>query len=150
MTDIKTPEERSRNMSKIRSKDTKPEIVFRKMLFAEGYRYRKNVTTVPGHPDLYLPKYHTAVFINGCFWHRHAGCKYAYTPKSRTEFWEKKFAQNIKRDQAVHQMLRQQGIKCMVVWECTVKKMQKDKPYLPDYLNIIRNFFNSDEQYIEL
>ena len=85
--DIKSAEDRSRNMAAIRSKDTKPEIFFRKLLFANGFRYRKNVNYVPGHPDLYLAKYHTAIFVHGCFWHRHKGCKYAYMPKSRQEFW---------------------------------------------------------------
>ena len=87
MADIKTPEERSRNMSKIRSRDTKPEVWLRKKLFERGYRYRKNVSNVPGHPDAWLAKYNTAVFVHGWFWHRHEGCKYAYTPKSQVEFW---------------------------------------------------------------
>lgn len=82
MTDIKSPEERSRNMAAIRSKDTKPEVYLRKLLFAQGYRYRKNYKKIPGHPDIYLPKYRTAIFVHGCFWHRHQGCKYAYMPKA--------------------------------------------------------------------
>lgn len=81
--DIVTSEQRSKNMSAIRSKNTKPEIYFRKFLFAEGYRYSLNSKNIPGHPDIYLRKYNTAIFINGCFWHRHEGCKYAYMPKSR-------------------------------------------------------------------
>ena len=81
--DIKSPEERSKNMSAIRSRDTKPEVYFRKLLFAQGYRYRLNAKTVPGHPDIYLKKYNTAIFVHGCFWHRHPGCKYTYMPKSR-------------------------------------------------------------------
>ena len=89
MTDIKSPEERSRNMAAIRSKDTKPEVYLRKLLFAQGYRYRKNYKKIPGHPDIYLPKYRTAIFVHGCFWHRHQGCKYAYMPYSNIEFWKK-------------------------------------------------------------
>lgn len=89
--DIVTSEQRSKNMSAIHSKNTRPEIYFRKLLFAEGYRYSLNAKNIPGHPDIYLRKYNTAIFINGCFWHRHEGCKYAYLPKSRVEFWQKKF-----------------------------------------------------------
>ena len=83
MADIKSPEDRSRNMAAIRNKDTKPEIYLRNLLFAEGYRYRKNYAKIPGHPDIYLPKYKTAIFVHGCFWHRHQGCKYAYMPKKQ-------------------------------------------------------------------
>ena len=96
--DIKSAEDRSRNMAAIRSKDTKPEIFFRKLLFAKGFRYRKNVNYIPGHPDLYLAKYHTAIFVHGCFWHRHKGCKYAYMPKSNHNYWVAKFDSKIKRD----------------------------------------------------
>ena len=127
MADIKSPEERSRNMRAIHSKDTKPELYLRKLLFAEGLRYRKNVQTLPGCPDMYFPKYRTAVFVNGCYWHRHAGCKYAYTPKSRTEFWQNKFNANIKRDETVQNELAKMRIKYLIVWECTVRKMMKNK-----------------------
>ena len=98
MADIKSPEERSRNMAKIRSRDTKPEEYVRKLLFGQGYRYRKNVSNVPGHPDAWMAKHNAAVFVHGCFWHRHEGCKYAYTPKSHTDFWQNKFLKNIQRD----------------------------------------------------
>lgn len=81
MADIVSPEKRSQNMSAIRSKNTKPEVYLRKLLFAQGYRYRIADKSVPGHPDIFLRKYNTAIFVNGCFWHRHPGCKYAYTPK---------------------------------------------------------------------
>ena len=89
MADIVSPEKRSQNMSAIRSKNTKPEVYLRKLLFAQGYRYRIADKSVPGHPDIFLRKYNTAIFVNGCFWHRHPDCKYAYTPKSRVEFWQK-------------------------------------------------------------
>ena len=120
MADIKTPEERSRNMSAIRSKDTKPELYLRKLLFAEGLRYRKNVQKLPGCPDMYFARYHTAVFVHGCFWHRHEGCKYAYTPKTRMEFWQQKFETNIRRDKVVQEQLAAMNIRCLVVWECTL------------------------------
>lgn len=124
--DIVTPEQRSKNMAAIRSKNTKPEVYFRKLLFAKGYRYSLNSRAIPGHPDIYLRKYNTAIFVHGCFWHRHEGCKYAYMPKSRVEFWQKKFEANQKRDLVVQTELKEKGIKCLVVWECTIKKMKKD------------------------
>ena len=101
MADIVSPEQRSQNMAAIRSRDTKPEVYFRKLLFAKGYRYRIAAKNIPGHPDIFLRKYNTAIFIHGCFWHRHHGCKYAYTPKSREDFWQNKFEANIKRDYIV-------------------------------------------------
>lgn len=124
MADIVSPEKRSQNMSAIRSKNTKPEVYLRKLLFAQGYRYRIADKSVPGHPDIFLRKYNTAIFVNGCFWHRHPGCKYAYTPKSRVEFWQKKFDDNVRRDSAVKAELLEHGIKCLIVWECTIKRMQ--------------------------
>lgn len=150
MTDIKSPEERSRNMSKIRSKDTKPEVWLRKKLFERGYRYRKNVSNVPGHPDAWLAKYNTALFIHGCFWHRHKGCKYAYTPKSRTDFWTEKFCRNIQRDQMVLEELRIAGIKMLIVWECTIKNMVKNEEKKKEVLNGIDSFLLSDEEYKEI
>ena len=149
MTDIKTPEERSRNMSKIRSKDTKPEVWLRKQLFASGYRYRKNVSNILGHPDLWLAKYNTAIFVHGCFWHRHEGCKYAYTPKTRTTFWKAKFLQNVNRDKNVYKELSDQKIKYVVIWECTVKKMMKNNEYKNEVLRDIYRFFERGNGHIE-
>ena len=143
MADIKSPEERSRNMAAIKSKDTKPELYLRTELFHLGYRYRKNVNYIPGHPDVYLAKYRTAVFVNGCFWHRHAGCKYAYTPKSRTEFWNQKFKSNMLRDQKVYRKLEEEKFKCLVVWECTIRKMAHDEKYKEYALNQISVFLHS-------
>ena len=126
MADTISSERRSKNMSAIRSKDTKPEIYLRKLLYHQGFRYRKNYSGVFGHPDIYLSKYKIAIFVHGCYWHRHNGCPYAYTPKSRVEFWQKKFNDNIHRDQVVQETLESQGIRYLVVWECTIQKMQKD------------------------
>ncbi len=148
--DIKSKEERSKNMAAIHSKNTKPEIYFRKLLFARGYRYSLNAKSVSGHPDLFLRKYNTAVFINGCFWHRHEGCKYAYTPKSRVEFWTEKFAANVKRDQTVRQELARQGIRCLIVWECTIKKMRKVEEFRREVLEETEQFLHGDEKYLEL
>lgn len=114
--DIKSPEERSKNMAAIHSKNTKPEIYLRKLLFARGYRYGVNSKSVPGHPDIYMKKYNTAIFVHGCFWHRHEGCKYAYMPQSRVEFWLKKFEANVKRDELVRKELtskKNKSINCM-------------------------------------
>ena len=127
MADTISSEKRSKNMSAIRSKDTKPEIYLRKLLYHQGFRYRKNYSGVFGHPDIYLSKYKIAIFVHGCYWHRHNGCPYAYTPKSRVEFWQKKFNNNVRRDQVVQETLESQGIRYLVVWECTIQKMQKDK-----------------------
>lgn len=145
--DTVTSEQRSKNMSAIRSKDTKPEIYFRKLLFSRGYRYRINSKQVSGHPDIYLRKYNTAIFIHGCFWHRHEKCKYAYMPKSNVEFWNRKFDANIRRDAVVHEELRVRGIKCLVVWECTVKQMEKDKEVCDMYLNLVEQFLVSPGLY---
>ena len=150
MTDIKTPAQRSKNMSAIKSKNTKPEIYLCKQLFAMGYRYRKNVSAVAGHPDIWMRKYNTAIFVNGCFWHRHTGCKYAYEPKSREDFWQKKFSDNIKRDQRVKNELKASGVKCIVIWECTIKKMQKSVEAKELVLEMIRAFLCSDTEYLEI
>ncbi len=149
MADIKTPEERSRNMSKIRSRDTKPEVWLRKKLFERGYRYRKNVSNVPGHPDAWLAKYNTAVFVHGCFWHRHEGCKYAYTPKSQVEFWTDKFRKNIERDSKVKKELEEVGVKILIVWECTVNRMMKDETTAAEVVGEIERFLRSDDAYCE-
>lgn len=149
MTDIVSQEKRSNNMRAIKSKDTKPEVYFRHLLFNMGFRYRNNVSYVPGHPDLFLRKYNLAVFVNGCFWHRHKGCQYAYMPKSRIEFWKKKFEANETRDNVVAETLRQKKIRQLVVWECTLKKMQKDPEYEKKVLNEINDFIRSDIQFME-
>ena len=149
MADIKSPEERSKNMAKIRSKDTKPEVWLRKKLFERGYRYRKNVSNVPGHPDVWLAKYNTALFIHGCFWHRHGGCKYSYTPKSRIDFWTEKFQKNVRRDQQVRVELAEKDVKMLIVWECTVKRMMKDAETAMRVLDQIEEFMMSDEAWKE-
>ena len=115
-------EQRSRNMSAIKSKNTKPEIVVRKILHSMGYRFRLHGKDLPGSPDIILPKYKTVIFVHGCFWHRHENCKYASTPKTRAEFWESKFAGNIKRDKINQTNLVKLGWKILIVWECDLKK----------------------------
>ena len=121
MSDRLTPEKRSWNMSRIKGKDTKIEVEVRKYLFSKGYRFRKNDKRYLGKPDIVLPKYHVAIFVHGCFWHRHEGCKDA-TPKTRTEFWLEKFDKNVKNDQIKQEKLRELGWKVIVIWECEIKK----------------------------
>ena len=150
MADIKSPEERSRNMAKIRSRDTKPEDYVRKLLFGRGYRYRKNVSGIPGHPDAWLPKYITALFVHGCFWHRHAGCRYAYTPKSRVDFWTDKFRKNAARDAAVREQLAVGRIRVLIIWECTVKRMMRSEAEKQKVLDNIARLLASKEENCEL
>ena len=109
-------------MSRIKGKDTKIEVQVRSWLFYKGFRFRKNDKRYPGKPDIVLPKYKTAIFINGCFWHRHEGCKYATTPKTRTEFWLEKFKRNVANDKRHVQQLEELGWKVITVWECQLKK----------------------------
>lgn len=148
--DTVSREVRSKNMRAIRSKNTKPEIYIRKLLFGKGFRYSISSNAVPGHPDIFLHKYNTAVFVNGCFWHRHANCKYSYMPKSNTIFWEKKFKDNSARDMEVKKKLQDQNIKQLIVWECTIKKMQRDKKLEADVLHQIIVFLMNENQYLEL
>lgn len=107
-------------MSKIRQEDTKPEIIVRRFLFSKGFRYRKNDLRYPGKPDIVLPKYNTVVFVHGCFWHGHEGCKSSMLPKTRTDFWRNKIEDNIIRDQRNIQKLEDQGWNVIVVWECEI------------------------------
>lgn len=122
MADVHSPETRSYNMSRIRGKDTKPEEIVRKYLFSQGFRYRKNVASLSGKPDIVLPKYRTCIFVNGCFWHGHEGCKYFVWPKNNAEFWKIKITQNIERDKKTHGELMEAGWKVLIVWECELKK----------------------------
>ena len=114
-------EQRSRNMSAIKSKNTKPEIAVRKVLHSMGYRFRLHGKDLPGSPDIVLPKYRTVIFVHGCFWHRHENCKYATTPKTREEFWESKFKENVIRDKSNQKKLSAIGWKIIIVWECEIK-----------------------------
>jgi len=127
MADTLTPQKRSWNMSRIRSRDTKPEMVVRRLLHSLGHRYRLHRKGLPGKPDIVLPKYRTVIFVHGCFWHRHPGCKYAYTPKSRLEFWNKKFDENVRRDRENKKALRKLGWKVIVVWECEINTVNLQK-----------------------
>lgn len=122
----------------------------RKQLFARGYRYGLNSKSVPGHPDIYMKKYNTVIFVNGCFWHRHEGCKYAYMPKTNIEFWKRKFDTNIKRDKNVRKELERLRIKQIVIWECTIKNMKKYKEFKEKILKEIESFLNDDRYFLEM
>lgn len=122
MTDRITPEHRSWNMSRIKGKDTKIEVKVRSWMFSKGFRFRKNDRRYPGTPDIVLPKYKTVIFINGCFWHRHEGCRYATTPKTRTDFWQEKFDRNVANDRKHKEELETMGWRVITLWECELKK----------------------------
>lgn len=123
--DTISKEHRSWNMSRIKSKDTKPEIYIRKALHRLGYRFRLHRKDLPGCPDIILPKHKTVIFVHGCYWHRHENCKYAYTPNARRLFWVKKFSENVRRDKGNLEALRTMGWQVIVVWECEIKDEQK-------------------------
>lgn len=127
MTDVFSKETRSRIMSLIKGKNTKPEMIVRKYLFSKGFRYRVNVSSLPGKPDIVLPKYKTVIFINGCFWHGHQGCKYFVLPKTRTDWWKAKIQRNVDRDAAEHDQLHSMGWHTMVVWECQLKPKVREE-----------------------
>ena len=122
-----TPEQRHKNMVAIKGKNTKPEETVRKYLFSEGFRYRKNVRKLPGSPDIVLPKYRTVVFVNGCFWHGHNGCRYFVWPKSNPDFWRDKIETNIKRDYKNYLSLKKSGWNVITIWECELKTDKKDR-----------------------
>lgn len=121
MTDTMTAEQRHRCMSQIRSRDTKPETLVRHYLYARGFRYRKNVRSLPGSPDIVLGRYRTAIFVDGCFWHGHEGCRYFRLPKTNTAFWQQKIERNRERDAADRLELRRLGWHVIRVWECQLK-----------------------------
>jgi DNA mismatch endonuclease (patch repair protein) len=123
MADVHSKEVRSYNMSRIRSKNTKPEMLVRKFLHKKGFRYRLHVKDMPGKPDIVLPKYKTVIFIHGCFWHGHEGCKYYVVPKTRTEWWLNKITGNINNDTKAEKNLRSDGWNIIKLWECELKKI---------------------------
>lgn len=122
MPDKISKEKRSWDMAQIKDKDTSIEVKVRKYLYHKGFRYRKNVKELPGKPDIYLSKYNTVIFVNGCFWHHHYNCKLSYIPKSKTDYWIKKFNRNIENDLKHEKELKQLGIKVITVWECEIKE----------------------------
>ena len=127
MVDIVDSATRSRMMSGIRGKNTAPELAIRKYLHSQGFRFRLHVKDLPGKPDIVLPKYRTAIFVHGCFWHQHPGCKDAVMPKSNTKFWAEKLTGNVKRDARNISELVKLGWKCLIVWECETDNTKSQK-----------------------
>lgn len=150
MADTLTKEQRSQNMAAIKSRRTKPEMFLRHELFVKGYRYRVNVNYIPGHPDMFLRKYNLAIFVNGCFWHRHQDCRYSYMPKSNQVFWMKKFAANTLRDKKVRYELEQKGIRQMIIWECFLNRIKSDELLKAEGVSRIEELISSSETYMEI
>ena len=150
----KKPLTRSQNMARIKSKNTKPEIYIRKLLYKMGYRYRVNYLDLPGTPDIFILKYNTAIFVNGCFWHRHENCKIATFPKTHAEYWEKKFRRNVERDIEVREKLFEMDISVITIWECEINRMRKNEEYKEKYLRVLRDrierVFNYEEEDISV
>lgn len=130
MVDIVDSSTRSRMMARIKSKDTRPEMVVRRFLHSGGFRYRLHVNSLPGKPDIVLPKYRIAIFVHGCFWHRHMGCKYATNPDQNRKKWQEKFRQNVERDENQVTELINQGWRVIVVWECGLRASNPDLAWL--------------------
>jgi len=130
MADVHSKEIRSYNMSKIRSKDTKPELLVRKFLHSQGFRYRLHVKQLPGKPDIVLPKYKTVIFIHGCFWHGHSDCRYYIIPKTRSEWWLEKISKNKSRDVVSSKLLKDLGWNIFEIWECELKNGIRDTTLL--------------------
>lgn len=137
MADVMTPEQRSRCMAAIKGKDTKQEVMVRKFLFSKGLRYRLNSRKLPGSPDIVLKKYKTVIFVDGCFWHGHEGCKYFRLPKSNTLFWKAKITRNIERDMETTQALKDFGWKVIRIWECELRNKSSREAALNKLFNDI-------------
>ena len=137
MADVHDKKTRSYNMSRVRNKNTKPEELVGKYLFAQGLRYRKNDKRYPGHPDIVLPKYKTVIFVHGCFWHMHKNCQKAKLPTSHIEYWERKLTENVKRDAKEKAELEALGWRVFIVWECQLKKATREQTLSTLYQKII-------------
>ena len=134
MTDHVDTAKRSLIMAAVHSKNTKPEMLVRRIVHALGFRYRLHAADLPGHPDLVFPKRCKVIFVHGCFWHRHAGCRYTTTPKTRVEFWQEKFDANVARDRRTVRALKKQGWSVLIVWQCQLKNPEKLVGKLNDFL----------------
>lgn len=140
--DIYDKKKRSWNMSRIKNKDTKPELQVRSWLHRHGFRFRLHVKSLPGTPDIVMPKYRTVIEVRGCYWHRHPGCKFAYTPKSNLDFWNAKFSENIKRDISTDENLKKLGWRVVVIWECEIKRLLSSDKLL--------HMLNKEEMYVKV
>jgi DNA mismatch endonuclease (patch repair protein) len=149
--DIKSREARSKNMAKIRLKNTRPEMFVRSALFKRNHRFRVNYKEVEGCPDIYFSRAKVAVFVHGCYWHRHMGCKYAYNPKSNIDFWNKKFNSNMKRDSFVYERLSKSGIRVLIIWECSVRNMKNNTDNYNEVITQTEDFIqNNNQQFKEI
>lgn len=137
MTDIFPPEKRSDIMRRIRGKNTRPELIVRKYLFSKGFRFRVNVRRLPGKLDIVLRKYHTAIFVHGCFWHGHENCRLTSFPKSNSEFWRAKITRNRQRDREIRTKLNAVGWNTMVVWKCQLQRLSERKRVLEAIVSIL-------------
>lgn len=137
MTDIKSKTDRSINMSRIRGEDTKPEIITRKYLHSRGLRFRLHKKELPGKPDIVLSKYRVVIFVNGCFWHAHEGCKDFVWPRTNQNFWKKKIESNINRDKSNYALLNELGWRVITVWECQIKNKRDREVYLSELVSEI-------------
>ena len=146
MPDVLTPIQRHRCMSRIRSEATKPEMAVRRWLWAHGYRYRLNVKSVPGKPDVVMRKYRTAIFVNGCFWHGRDGCSKFVMPKSNTDFWQRKIDRNRERDKRNYDILHQNGWQVIVLWECWLTKENLENTMQQMAFSLNRNFLRIIQQ----
>lgn len=147
MTDVVDVATRSRMMAGIQGKNTKPEILIRKALHARGFRFRLHVKDLPGKPDLVLPKYRALIFVHGCFWHGHA-CRYFKVPQTRPEFWLEKIGSNQRRDSLQEEALKAMGWRVLVVWECAVRSMRKEKSSL--LVDLIANWLKNRSKYFQI
>lgn len=148
--DVLTKDERHNNMRAIKGRDTKPELYLRSCLFRQGIRYRTSPAGKEGHPDMWLAKYNAAIFVHGCFWHAHEGCRHFRIPDDNREFWIEKFRKNKERDLRVCRSLMDKGIRVLIVWECLIKKMKSDDAVRDTALQHICIFLNSDKTYLDL
>jgi len=137
-----TKEQRSRIMSSIKSKNTKPEILVRSLLHSMGYRFRIHKKDLPGSPDIYLKKYNAVIFVNGCFWHQHKNCKHGHIPKTNTEYWIEKLERNVERDQKNYKLLNEMGIHWLVIWECEIDVIHKEENNI--LVNKLRQFLENE------
>ena len=139
MADVHDKETRSYNMSRIKGKDTKPEMLVRKFLHRQGFRYRLHAKNLPGKPDIVLPKYKTVIFVHGCFWHGHEDCKYYVVPKTRTEWWLNKINGNVQNDKKAFEALKELGWKIIEIWECELKPTAIETTFIN-----LSTLYNSD------
>lgn len=139
MIDIVDTKTRSRMMSGIKSKNTKPEMIVRRFLHAQGFRYRLHDKKLSGRPDIVLPKYNLAIFVHGCFWHRHTGCHLVSNPSQNEQKWSLKFKQNIERDEKHLEALSNKGWRVLIIWECGIRRVKPDLSWLPKFVKSQQN-----------